>query len=296
MPVTWKIFFVWSTPISVKRNGLTSRQEYSLLKKLFYLIWKVKLAINSRLSFPGLVWNSINHREGHCWVVGKHCHVAVRPDLKDSSFTRNAGISMKNISLKFLFLSKKAPDEQYIQNLYSQGSAAIWKTWSWQFHKLVGNSHHYDTGSYFHFKSFTLDAHQIDKDQFYREVSPGLCLTGNRARERLKLPVWLQRSSDTHPVGLLVCPYLVCPCCTGPSPGAAWSAEEPGESCTYLVPDPAAVHVPVLGCVHLAGLFWKHQFWAHLEAYHRGEQSGGEWMGKRPNPGVLDQDCRQEFR
>lgn len=47
----------------------------------------------------------------------------------------------------------------------------------------------YNTDSYFHITSFTLNTHRTDKNQLYREVSPGLCLTGSRAPKRLRLPV-----------------------------------------------------------------------------------------------------------
>lgn len=35
----------------------------------------------------------------------------------------------------------------------------------------------YNTGSYFHILSFTLNTHSIDKNQFYREVSSGSCVS-----------------------------------------------------------------------------------------------------------------------
>ena len=37
--------------------------------------------------------------------------------------------------------SGKAPDELYVENLYSWGSSVIGKIWSWQFHRLIGRSH-----------------------------------------------------------------------------------------------------------------------------------------------------------
>lgn len=108
----------------------------------------------------------------------------------------------------------------------------------------------------------------------------------NREPKKLRLPVPCWRSSDV-PWG---CAHN-CPV----QHGAASSAKALRESCTYLVPDPGALQVIMLGRVQLTSLFWR-----SLEVCQGGVCFRGLKMmlvraakRERPRSGVLDEEHRQ---
>lgn len=244
VPVTCKCSVVWSSPVSIKGNTLPLRQIFLLLKEL--LFWLICKNIN-KFNLAEQIQNSSSSCTAEVTVASLGWMLPRGWQVWPKGFPIHKNywdFKQINIFPDFFVPWKQRRSTRWAiyTQLVLQTAAESWEnlllTVSWETHK----------GSYFHIMSFTQHLESWQELILQRSQLRFVCLIENREPKKLRLPVPCWRSSNV-PWG---CAYN-CPA----QHGAAWSAKALRETYTYLVPDPGALQVIMLGRLQLTGLFWR---------------------------------------